>query len=78
MDNFIYANDYTTNLVHKFDKVKGTLVRTYDMTHLSDLNKIQVGKINRGFGYDSENNVLNGIAYSKERKTFLMTGKRWS
>ena len=28
-------------------------------------------------GYDWGNNVLNGIAYMKERDTFLLTGKNW-
>jgi glutamine cyclotransferase len=30
----------------------------------------------RGY-YDWHNNVLNGIAYNKEKGTFLVTGKMW-
>jgi len=28
-------------------------------------------------GYDHGNNVLNGIAYDKEKGEFYVTGKRW-
>ena len=27
--------------------------------------------------YDWDDNVLNGIAYLKDRDTFFVTGKRW-
>jgi len=47
---------------------------------MKDLKKMQkeymVSIKDNGY-YDWHNNVLNGIAYNKERGTFFVTGKRW-
>lgn len=62
----IYANFYTQNFVGVIDPKNGALEGVVD---LSDLRN----KVKKHTDLD----VLNGIAYNKETKTFFVTGKNW-
>lgn len=66
VDGFIYANVWQTNRIVKIDPQTGIVVA--DMTQ--NLLKPQDSVAGR-------TDVLNGIAYNKESKTFFLTGKRY-
>jgi len=70
VDGKIYANRWHTNLIYRIDAHTGKVDGRID---LGDLFK-QVG-----ITYQPGNDefVLNGIAYDKESKTFIVTGKQW-
>jgi len=70
VDGKIYANRWHTNLICRIDAHTGKVDGRID---LGDLFK-QVG-ISYQPGDDEF--VLNGIAYNKVRKTFIVTGKQW-
>jgi glutamine cyclotransferase len=67
VDGFIYANVWQTPYILKIDPATGIAVGRIDLTPLGD----QIAKFNGSF------DVLNGIAYEKKTKTFLVTGKYW-
>lgn len=67
VDGFIYANVYETDRILKINPETGSVVA--DM-YLNNLLKPE--------DYNGDRtNVLNGIAYNKDSKTFFITGKRW-
>ncbi|WP_343613208.1 glutaminyl-peptide cyclotransferase [Flavobacterium sp.] len=67
IDGYIYANVYGSNKIVKIDAENGDVVKTIDLSSLysDSKNKFQ-GSLE-----------MNGIAYNKEKKTFLITGKMW-
>jgi glutamine cyclotransferase len=66
VDGYIYANIYTTNFIVKIDPKTGKVVERWDMPDLlTESDKLP------------ETDVLNGIAYNKDTKHFLITGKYW-
>jgi glutamine cyclotransferase len=66
VDGYIYANIYTTDFIVKIDPKTGKVVERWEMPDLlSESDKMP------------ETDVLNGIAYNKETKHFLITGKYW-
>jgi len=66
VDGYIYANIYTTNFIVKIDPQTGKVVERWDMPDLlTESDKMP------------ETDVLNGIAYNKDTKHFLITGKYW-
>lgn len=67
VDGYIYANVWKTPYILKIDPTTGEAVARIDLTPLGD----QIAKFNGSF------DVLNGIAYEKKTKTFLVTGKYW-
>ena len=67
MDGFIYANQWQTNFILKIDPSNGQVVGVLDFTSVND----EILKFN------VNPDVLNGIAYEKKSKTFLVTGKLW-
>lgn len=67
VDGFVYANVWQTNYILKINPADGKVVGRLD---LSSLNQ-EIAKFNGNF------DVLNGIAYEKQSKTFLITGKNW-
>lgn len=67
VDGFVYANQWQTNFILKINPTTGAVVGRLD---LSSLDK-EIAKFNGNF------DVLNGIAYEKQSKTFLITGKNW-
>lgn len=48
----------------------------YDFKSLFDAQMARVNK--DGAFWDKTNNVMNGIAYNSETKTFFVTGKNWN
>lgn len=63
VDGFIYANIYTTNQIAKIEAKSGKVISVVELSEIVKENP------------DGE--VLNGIAYSPESKTFFITGKYW-
>jgi glutamine cyclotransferase len=64
----IYANTYQfeKDVVVIIDPVSGAVEGVVDFSGLKEMVK-----------QHPELNVLNGIAYHKERQTFFVTGKNW-
>ena len=67
VDGKIYANVYTKNVIAIINPNNGALD---GILSLAPLNKLVTVK-------NPELEVLNGIAYYPERKTFFVTGKNW-
>jgi glutaminyl-peptide cyclotransferase len=69
----IFGNIYRSNEIVQINLETGCVDGVADFSRLYDEldaeQKLQVDS--------HSNNVLNGIAYSKERGTFFLTGKRW-
>ena len=66
--NFVYANVWQTNYIYKIDLKTGNAVERYDLSQLAqNVRRLAGNRID----------VLNGIAYIPEKKTFLVTGKLW-
>lgn len=69
----ILANIYRSNELVRIDLETGCVDGVVDLSRLYDeLNAEQKRQVD-----SHSNNVLNGIAYSRERGTFFLTGKRW-
>lgn len=69
----IFANIYRSNEIVRIDVETGCVDGVADFSRLYDeLDTEQKRQVDSHF-----NNVLNGIAYSRERGTFFLTGKRW-
>lgn len=67
IDGFIFANVYETSWVVKIDPATGKVVGRIDLSPL-------VSEIKRMYPNTQE---LNGIAYDKNSKGILVTGKYW-
>lgn len=67
VDGFVYANQWQTNFILKINPATGEVVGKMNLSLLN----IEVEKFN------GNPDVLNGIAYEKKTKTFLVTGKNW-
>jgi glutamine cyclotransferase len=68
VDGYLYANIYETNYIIKINPQTGLVEAKAD---LSDILKSTHPE------FDNVTNVLNGIAYNAEKKTFYVTGKNW-
>ncbi|MEI7627435.1 MAG: glutaminyl-peptide cyclotransferase [Bacteroidota bacterium] len=68
VDGYLYANIYETNYIIKINPQTGLVEAKAD---LSDILKSTHPE------FDNATNVLNGIAYNAEKKTFYITGKNW-
>lgn len=68
VDGYIYANKYLTDQILKIDPAKGSVVARADLSGIMGKNNIAPA---------SKSDVLNGIAYHPEKKTFFITGKYW-
>jgi glutamine cyclotransferase len=69
----IFANIYRSSEVVRIDLETGCVDGVADFSRLYDeLDAEQKRQVD-----SHSNNLLNGIAYSKERGTFFLTGKRW-
>lgn len=66
VDGFIYANVWQTNRIVKIDAQTGIVVADMTQNLLKPQDSIP-----------GRTDVLNGIAYNKESKTFFLTGKRY-
>lgn len=70
VDGKIYANVYQKPGVMIIDAKSGAIEGVVNFGGLSD-------KVTKTKNWMAAENVLNGIAYHKERKTFFVTGKEW-
>jgi glutaminyl-peptide cyclotransferase len=67
VEGFIYANIHMTNTIIKIDVKTGKVVAVLDGTSLAM----------KGQGGNGDN-LMNGIAYNKQSKSFFITGKNWN
>lgn len=68
VDGFIYANKYLTDFILKINPATGQVVARADLSGILGKNNITPS---------SKTEVLNGIAYHPEKKSFFVTGKYW-
>ena len=68
----LFANVYLTDKILQIDPMTGNVLAVADLSNILD----QVGIKNDPKKIDA-GNVLNGIAYNKQRGTFFITGKMW-
>lgn len=66
----IYANVYQSNIIIKIDPATGNVIGRLDFP--ANFRAEQDAK------YPGRADVLNGIAYDSNSKSFFLTGKRWS
>lgn len=70
VNGFVYANVYLENTILKINPKTGEVVAKVDFsTLLSEKDRLSLT--------DPHGEVLNGIAYNPDRKTFYVTGKDW-
>ncbi len=62
----LYANIWQTSKIVRIEPASGVVSAVIDLKALAD-----------EAGSDGLDNVLNGIAYDKQRELFLVTGKNW-
>lgn len=67
VDGYIFANQWQTANIFKIDPASGKVMGRLDLSSLGE----EVAKFHGSF------DVLNGIAYEKKSKLFLVTGKLW-
>jgi glutamine cyclotransferase len=67
VDDVIYANLWTTDIIARIDKASGEVTAYIDAAALRA----------RALEVFSGTNVTNGIAYNPQSKTFYVTGKLW-
>lgn len=65
VDGAVYANVYTTQAIVRIDPATGRVTALIDASGLLTPEEA------------ARSEVLNGIAYKPETKTFLITGKNW-
>jgi len=68
VDASVYANLWQTDFIVRIDKMNGTITAVIDASSLLTAEERAA--------LDSSQ-VLNGIAYNPETKTFFITGKQW-
>lgn len=68
----LFANVYLTDKILQIDPMTGNVLAVADLSNIL----AQVGIKNDPKKIDA-GNVLNGIAYNKQRGTFFITGKMW-
>ena len=68
----LFANVYLTDKILQIDPMTGNVLAVADLSNIL----AQVGIKNDPKKIDA-GNVLNGIAYNKQRGTFFITGKNW-
>jgi glutamine cyclotransferase len=67
INNEIWANVYTRNYIVRINPEEGRVVSRIDLSFLID--KIEI---------TPETDVLNGIAYDKQKDEYYFTGKNWN
>jgi glutamine cyclotransferase len=66
VNGYIYANVWFDNFIYKINIKSGNVVKIVDCKNIIKAN-----------GSNSNQDVLNGIAFNKDTKTFFLTGKNW-
>jgi glutamine cyclotransferase len=75
IDGSLYMNRWFTNDIYKVDPKTGYVLNKIDFSALHERSLIlHKKKLGRGFDGDD---VFNGIAYDRDRKTWFLTGKNW-
>lgn len=69
IDGWVWANVWLTDRIVAIDPETGVVKAELDMSHL--LTPAERHLLN------DKDDVLNGIAWNPEKKTFYLTGKRW-
>lgn len=69
VDGMVYANIYQTDYIVKIDPASGRIVGKLNLSGL-------LSKANKPYN-PQKVDVLNGIAYNPEKKSFYITGKFW-
>jgi glutamine cyclotransferase len=72
VDGKLFANVYLTDKILQIDPITGKVLAVADLSNIL----AQVG-INNNPKNADPGNVLNGIAYHKQKGTFFITGKMW-
>lgn len=67
IEGFVYANVWQTNAIVKIDPITGKVVGRLDLTALANDARKASPKVD----------VLNGIAWHPDTRSFLVTGKNW-
>lgn len=67
IEGFVYANVWQTNKIVKIDPSTGSVVGRFDLTALANDARKASPKVD----------VLNGIAWHPDTRSFLVTGKHW-
>jgi glutaminyl-peptide cyclotransferase len=67
IDGYVFANQWQTSNIFRIDPQSGNVTGTLDLSSLKD----EILK------FQGNPDVLNGIAYEKNTKTILVTGKLW-
>ena len=68
LDGYVYANRYQKNDILKINLKTGIVEAKADLSNIFEKNNITV---------TNNIDVLNGIAYNADKKTFYITGKYW-
>ena len=77
-DKWIFANQYTENVVYQIRISTGRVVKSWDLSALQWRQKeLVLDKNDVWNSRDDKNDVLNGIAYRKSTDTFFVTGSMW-
>jgi glutaminyl-peptide cyclotransferase len=71
---YIYCNVYFSGSIYKINPNNGEVINVYNMKPLID-HDIKNGKLTQL--RLSMGDVLNGIVYIPEKKSFILTGKLW-
>lgn len=71
---YIYANKENDNRIIKISPATGKVLKFYNLTNLVNFElktkSLTANEVNKGAN-------LNGIAYDKSKKMFILTGKNW-
>jgi glutamine cyclotransferase len=70
IDGKLYSNVYTTDMILVIDPKTGAVLQRANMANLWPMNQ-------RPSGFNSDDNVLNGIAWDAKGKRLFVTGKKW-
>ena len=69
IDGLVWANVWMTDRIVAIDPETGAVVGEMNLENLLPArDKVRL---------DDTDDVLNGIAYNPEKKTFYLTGKKW-
>lgn len=73
-NGMIWANVYFSNYIYVINPTTGVVTKSYNMTSLVNF---ELNNYTLSNSLLQSGNVLNGIAYNKVGKYFLITGKLW-
>jgi glutamine cyclotransferase len=74
VDGMAYVNVYYDKNIYKIDLNTGNVIKEYEMDQIIK-SELEGRTLTEERWYQGE--VLNGIAFNKKKKNFLLTGKKW-